>query len=105
MFALPNVVHFFAHEFAGLSRGRFALLFVLAGAFKSLLFWHISFYAYEFITDLDGTLPAGLVVCAVLGSGAATGFACAVLAEAAAAALTCTGLRAAVSCASASSQF
>jgi len=40
MFAFANVVHFFAHEFSGLSRCRFALPPVTPGPFESLFFWH-----------------------------------------------------------------
>jgi hypothetical protein len=40
MFALPNVMHFFAHEFSGLCRCGFALPSVTPGPFESLFFWH-----------------------------------------------------------------
>lgn len=40
MFALANVVHFFAHKFSGLSGCGFALPPVTPGTFKSLFFWH-----------------------------------------------------------------
>jgi hypothetical protein len=40
MFPLPNVMHFFAHEFSGLRRCGFALPPVTPGPFESLFFWH-----------------------------------------------------------------
>ena len=41
MFAFPNVVHFFTHELACLSRRRFAFALVFSRAFQCFLFWHI----------------------------------------------------------------
>ena len=41
MFPLANMVHFFADEFTCLSACSFALPFVPAGTFESLLFRHI----------------------------------------------------------------
>ncbi len=41
MFTFANVFHFFAHEFARLSAGRFAFALVFARAFQCFLFWHI----------------------------------------------------------------
>ena len=40
MFAFPNVFHFFAHKFAGLSRRRFAFALVFARPFNCFFFWH-----------------------------------------------------------------
>jgi hypothetical protein len=40
--AVANVLHFFAHEFAGLRAWRFALTFVAAGAFQRSFFRHDS---------------------------------------------------------------
>ena len=44
MAALPDMMHFFAHEFARLRAGGFAFGFVLAGPFDGLLFRHIWFF-------------------------------------------------------------
>jgi hypothetical protein len=38
----PDVVHFFADEFAGLRRGRFPLLFVALRAFQCFFFRHVA---------------------------------------------------------------
>jgi hypothetical protein len=38
--AFPNVLYFFAHEFARLGGGRFALAFVLTRPFDWFFFWH-----------------------------------------------------------------
>jgi hypothetical protein len=46
VFALANVVHFFAHEFSGLCRCGFALPPVTPGPFESLFFWHIFVLAF-----------------------------------------------------------
>ena len=40
MFALANMFHFFAHELASLSAGRFAFPLVFARAFNCFFFWH-----------------------------------------------------------------
>ena len=40
MFTFPNVFHFFAHEFARLSAGRFAFALVFVRAFNCFFFWH-----------------------------------------------------------------
>ena len=40
MFALADVFHFLAHEFACLGGRRFAFAFVLAGSFNYFVFWH-----------------------------------------------------------------
>jgi hypothetical protein len=40
MFALADVVHFFAHKLAGLSRWCFALAFRLARPLDRFLLWH-----------------------------------------------------------------
>jgi hypothetical protein len=40
VFAFPNVFHFFAYKFAGLSAGRFAFALVFARAFNCFFFWH-----------------------------------------------------------------
>lgn len=40
MFTFANVFHFFAHEFARLSAGRFAFALVFARAFDCFFFWH-----------------------------------------------------------------
>ena len=41
MFAFPNVVHFFTHKLACLSRRRFAFALVVSRAFQCFFFWHI----------------------------------------------------------------
>jgi hypothetical protein len=41
MFALANVVYFFAHEFSGLRAGGFALPSISLGSFESFLLRHI----------------------------------------------------------------
>ena len=41
MFTFSNVFHFFAHEFARLSAGRFAFALVFARMFNYFFFWHI----------------------------------------------------------------
>jgi hypothetical protein len=40
MFTFADMVHFFAHNFSGLSRCGFALPPVTPGSFESLFFWH-----------------------------------------------------------------
>jgi hypothetical protein len=40
MFALANMVHFFANELACLSTGRFAFALVLPCPFNYFFFWH-----------------------------------------------------------------
>jgi hypothetical protein len=40
--SLTDVIHFLAHEFAGLGARRLALTFVLAGSLDSLLLWHVN---------------------------------------------------------------
>ena len=40
MFTFSNVFHFFAHEFARLSAGRFAFALVFARAFNCFFFGH-----------------------------------------------------------------
>src|ERR1043165_6740915 len=40
VFALADVVHFFAHKFPGLRAGSFSRGFVLARSFDGFLFWH-----------------------------------------------------------------
>ena len=42
MFACADMVHFFAHEFTGLCRSRFALSVIAAGPFKCTFFWHVT---------------------------------------------------------------
>jgi hypothetical protein len=41
VFALANVVHFFAYEFAGLRAGRFAFFFVALRSLNNFFFWHV----------------------------------------------------------------
>lgn len=40
VFSRANMIHFFAHEFAGLGAGRFAFPRIFPGAFQSFLFGH-----------------------------------------------------------------
>ncbi len=40
MFALPNVLHFFAHEFPRLSGRGEPFTFIFARPFDSFFFWH-----------------------------------------------------------------
>ena len=40
MLAFPNVFHFFAHELAGLSAGRFSFTLGFARSFNCFFFWH-----------------------------------------------------------------
>ena len=40
MFSLANVFHFLAHEFAGLSRWRFALAGIATCSLNCFFFWH-----------------------------------------------------------------
>jgi len=40
MFALADMMHLLAHEFAGLSGGSFALTLIFSGPFYCFSFWH-----------------------------------------------------------------
>lgn len=40
MLSFSDVLHFFAHEFAGLSRGRQTFAFVFASPFDCVFCWH-----------------------------------------------------------------
>lgn len=50
--AFPNVLHFFADEFAGLSAGRLSFTRIFAGAFNRFLIWH------RFPPYTDNTIPS-----------------------------------------------
>jgi len=63
VFTFANVFHFFAHELARLSAGRFAFALVFARAFNCFFFWHnrnVSPLAARFdVARLHGTCAHG----------------------------------------------
>jgi len=75
MFALANVLHFFAHKFPRLGGGRLAFLGVCARPLDRFFFWHNHFTHGDprlrvwrandrgLGFDFGRTLPVGVVYC------------------------------------------
>jgi hypothetical protein len=56
MFAFANVLHFFAHKFAGLSGWRPAFALIFARPFSCIFFWHYNDFASSYAFGCEENL-------------------------------------------------
>jgi hypothetical protein len=60
MLSFANVVHLFAHEFAGLGAGRFTFFFVSPRSVNYFLFWHVVLLNKFALSSYAGISLSGL---------------------------------------------